>query len=190
MPVFVVAATGNATGIVLVSENTGAITYCTNLVNLSGVTGIPSGSCAKIGTAIPSTGSSNSLALTSSSASVFVENRITGQVLQCSTLDNVVGTTSTPEGSCKSVDSAAYVPVPNVVGLTQSAATTAITKAELMLGTVTKAFSCTVSEGTVTSESPVAGSEVIAGSAVSLVVSGEGANGPAPPCGLEVTIAK
>jgi len=65
----------------------------------------------------------------------------------------------------------AQVAVPNVVGLTQAAATTAITGAGLVLGTVTTASSNAVPAGNVISESPVAGTMVSSGSAVNLVVS-------------------
>ena len=61
--------------------------------------------------------------------------------------------------------------VPNVVGSTQAAATSAITNAGLVLGTVTTASSSTVASGNVISESPSAGTQVNAGSAVNLVVS-------------------
>ena len=63
------------------------------------------------------------------------------------------------------------VPVPNVVGLTQSAAASALTAAQLKVGTVTTASSSTVPAGEVISESPVAGARVNLGSAVNLVVS-------------------
>jgi fibronectin type 3 domain-containing protein len=63
------------------------------------------------------------------------------------------------------------VPVPNVVGDTQAAATTAITGIGLVLGTVTTASSSTVASGNVISESPLAGTLVVTGSAVNLVVS-------------------
>jgi hypothetical protein len=63
------------------------------------------------------------------------------------------------------------VAVPNVVGLTQAAATTAITGAGLVVGTVTTAPSSTVPSGSVISETPTAGTEVNVGSAVNLVVS-------------------
>ncbi len=69
----------------------------------------------------------------------------------------------------------ASIAVPNVVGDTQAAATTAITGAGLVAGTVTKQSSSTVASGSVISESPVAGTSVSAGSAVNLVVS----SGPA-----------
>ena len=63
------------------------------------------------------------------------------------------------------------IAVPNVVGQSQSAATTAITNAVLTLGTVTTAPSATVPAGYVSSESPAAGTLVNAGSAVNLVIS-------------------
>src|SRR4029079_2989125 len=63
------------------------------------------------------------------------------------------------------------VAVPSVVGLTQTAATTAITNAGLVVGTVTTATSTTVPAGSVISQSPLSGTQVNVGSAVSLVVS-------------------
>src|SRR5437016_8920472 len=69
----------------------------------------------------------------------------------------------------------APVPVPNVVGQTQAAATSAITGAGLTVGTVTMQSSTTVPSGNVISESPAAGTSVAKGSAVNLVVS----SGPA-----------
>src|SRR6267154_2313512 len=68
------------------------------------------------------------------------------------------------------------VPVPNVVGQTQAAATSAITGAGLTLGAVAKQSSSTVASGSVISESPAGGTRVASGSAVSLVVS----SGPSP----------
>jgi beta-lactam-binding protein with PASTA domain len=67
------------------------------------------------------------------------------------------------------------IAVPNVVGLTQSAAGTAITGAGLTVGTVTTQSSSTAPSGTVISQSPAGGASVAGGSAVSLVVS----SGPA-----------
>ncbi|TLY57089.1 MAG: PASTA domain-containing protein, partial [Gammaproteobacteria bacterium] len=52
------------------------------------------------------------------------------------------------------------VPVPNVVGQTQAAATSAITSAGLTAGTVTMQSSTTVASGNVISESPAAGTSV------------------------------
>jgi beta-lactam-binding protein with PASTA domain len=65
----------------------------------------------------------------------------------------------------------AQISVPNVVGQTQANATSAITSAGLVLGTVTTAASPTVAAGSVISQSPVAGTNVNSGSAVALVVS-------------------
>ena len=89
------------------------------------------------------------------------------------------------------------VAVPNVVGDMQAAATTAITGAGLVVGTVTMASSGTVPAGDVISESPVAGTLVASGSAVNLVVSsGAGAGTPSvvsvtpnPATGLSNTFA-
>jgi hypothetical protein len=66
---------------------------------------------------------------------------------------------------------AALITVPNVVGLTQAAGTSAITAAGLTLGTVTTASSATVAAGSVISQSPPAGNSAASGSPVSLVVS-------------------
>src|SRR5438270_856777 len=69
------------------------------------------------------------------------------------------------------------VPVPNVVGQTQAAATSAISAAALTVGTVTQQSSTTVASGSVISESPAAGTSVVSASAVNLVVS---SGAPAP----------
>ena len=63
------------------------------------------------------------------------------------------------------------VAAPNVVGQTQAAATTAITGAGLMAGTMTQQVSSTVAAGDVISESPAAGTNESSSSAVNLVVS-------------------
>lgn len=65
----------------------------------------------------------------------------------------------------------AQATVPNVVGMTQAAATTSITGAGLVLGTVTTASSATVPSGSVISQSPAAAATVAVGSAVNLTVS-------------------
>jgi 6-phosphogluconolactonase len=69
------------------------------------------------------------------------------------------------------------ITVPNVVGMTQASAGTAITGAGLKVGTVTMASSSTVASGNVISESPAAGAQVASGSSVNLTVS----SGPAAP---------
>ena len=63
------------------------------------------------------------------------------------------------------------VTVPNVVGLTQAAATTAITEAKLTLGNVTQQNSNTVATGNVISQDPASGSSAAEGSPVNLVIS-------------------
>ena len=63
------------------------------------------------------------------------------------------------------------VTVPNVEGLTQDAATTAITAAKLTVGTVTQQTSNTVATGKVISQDPASGSSVAQGSPVNLVIS-------------------
>ncbi|MEQ1558748.1 MAG: PASTA domain-containing protein [Methyloglobulus sp.] len=65
----------------------------------------------------------------------------------------------------------ALVAVPNVVGQTQVAAQTALTAANLAVGTVTTAPSSTVPAGSVISQNPAAGTSVAKASAVGLVVS-------------------
>jgi beta-lactam-binding protein with PASTA domain len=62
------------------------------------------------------------------------------------------------------------VAVPTVEGLTQAAATTAITGAKLMVGTVTQQFSNTVATAKVISQDPTSGS-LAQGSSVNLVIS-------------------
>src|SRR5260221_9056694 len=61
--------------------------------------------------------------------------------------------------------------VPNVRGLTQAAATTAITEAKLTLGDVTELNSNTVAIGNVISQGPAGGSSAAEGSPVTLVIS-------------------
>ena len=63
------------------------------------------------------------------------------------------------------------VTMPNVEGLTQAAATTAITGAKLMVGTLTQQTSNTVATGNVISQDPASGSSVAQGSPVNLVIS-------------------
>jgi beta-lactam-binding protein with PASTA domain len=63
------------------------------------------------------------------------------------------------------------VTVPNVNGLTQAAATTAIVKAKLKVTTVTQRPSNTVATGNVISQDPVGGSSAAAGSPINLVIS-------------------
>jgi len=63
------------------------------------------------------------------------------------------------------------VAVPDVVGLLQADAETAITAVGLTVGVVTQQYSETVPSGAVISQDPAGGTEVVPGSAVNLVVS-------------------
>jgi VWFA-related protein len=72
------------------------------------------------------------------------------------------------------------VAVPNVVNMTQAAATTAIAFAGLAVGTVSTESNATVPSGSVISQNPASGTNVVAGSAVAIVVS-TGPVTPPPP---------
>jgi hypothetical protein len=71
------------------------------------------------------------------------------------------------------------VTVPDVVGLAQTAASTTLIGENLIVGTVTEEYSCTVTSGNVIRQTPSAGEEVPFGSAVALDVS----KGPEPITG-------
>ena len=79
--------------------------------------------------------------------------------------------------------------VPNVVGMTQSAAQSAITAAGLGVGTVTQASSTTVAKGNVVSQDPAAGISVVLGTATSLVVS-SGPSGTSGAAGHIIWVAE
>ena len=83
------------------------------------------------------------------------------------------GTSVAPNSAVDLVVSlgAATVAVPNVAGLTQAAAQTAIAGAGLTVGTVTTQNSDTVPAGDVISQNPAGGTSVAPNSAVDLVVS-------------------
>lgn len=80
-------------------------------------------------------------------------------------------TYNTASGTNTVTVTAAMVTVPNVVGLTQAAAATAITGVGLTVGTVTTASSATVAAGSVISQNPPAGASAALASGVNLVVS-------------------
>jgi len=97
---------------------------------------------------------------TVAAGSVISQNPTTGVEVDSGSAVDLVASSGTPQ-----------VTVPNVVGATQAAATTAITNAGLVVGTVTQQSSTTVAAGSVISQSPTAGVDVDSGSAVNLVVS-------------------
>ena len=67
--------------------------------------------------------------------------------------------------------------VPNVLGMTESDASTALTQAGLKLGDIDQVYSSLGPKGTVTVQAPAAGLKVEAGSAVAVSIS----QGPKPP---------
>jgi beta-lactam-binding protein with PASTA domain len=93
---------------------------------------------------------------------------------------NPAGGSQVPVGSDVSLTVSAGVVVPTVVGQTQSAAQSAINDASLTVGVVTTQASATVPSGNVISQSPSGGTQVAAGSAVSLVISSGSAPVTAP----------
>ncbi|HXI29238.1 MAG TPA: PASTA domain-containing protein, partial [Vicinamibacterales bacterium] len=94
------------------------------------------------------------------SGSVISQNPTSGTQVATGSAVNLVVSSGPPQ-----------VAVPNVVGLTQAAATTAITNANLIVGTVTTQSSTTVPSGSVISQNPTSGTQAVVGSAVNLVVS-------------------
>jgi YVTN family beta-propeller protein len=94
--------------------------------------------------------------------------------------DPVAGTEVAPGSAVNLVVSDGPLPpvdVPEVVGLTQTQAMSAITAAGLDVGTVSSEFSDTIPAGSVTSQNPAGGVSVNPGTDVDLIVS----NGPQPP---------
>ncbi len=83
----------------------------------------------------------------------------------------------------------APVSVPNVVGMTQAAAETAINDANLTVGTVTEQFSDTVATGKVISQNPSAGATAAPGTAVNLIVSKGKSGGGGISCNGGITTA-
>jgi len=77
------------------------------------------------------------------------------------------------------------VTVPDVTGMTKSAATSAITAAQLSLGTITYAHSTTVEKDHVISQNPSGGTSAPKGSTIDLVIS-LGPSGGLPPDPSEV----
>lgn len=132
---------------------------------------------AAAATAITSAGLTVGTVTTQSSSTVASGN-VTSQ--------NPASGTSATSGSAVNlvVSSGPPVSVPNLVGLTQAAATTSITSAGLTLGTVTMQSSSTVASGVVISQNPPSGTSVASGSAVNIVVS----SGP-PTYSVSVTVS-
>jgi hypothetical protein len=73
--------------------------------------------------------------------------------------------------------------VPDVSGMSQAHAQAALANVGLVMGTVSKAFSATVAEGSIISQCPIGGENSLIGEAVNLTISG----GPAPVPVLDMT---
>jgi beta-lactam-binding protein with PASTA domain len=110
------------------------------------------------------------ISATVTSGSVISENPASG---------SMVGPGSAVNLTISSGPTAAQVAVPNVVGLTQAAATTAITAAGLIVGEFGSSQDSTVPYGTVAGEYPAAGTAVATGSAVNITVSSGSPSVPA-----------
>jgi PASTA domain/Putative Ig domain/PKD domain len=78
-------------------------------------------------------------------------------------------------------DVVAQILVPDVVGQTEAQATSAITGANLVVGTITRTTSETVAAGNVIFQDPAASTQVTANSAVNLSISSGSANNGLPP---------
>jgi serine/threonine-protein kinase len=91
------------------------------------------------------------------------------------------GTTVVAGSAISLVVSTGPVAVPNVVNMTEAAATTAISFAGLAVGTINRESSASVPSGSVIRQNPAAGTNVAAGSAVALVISTGPAAPPPPP---------
>jgi beta-lactam-binding protein with PASTA domain len=94
----------------------------------------------------------------------------TGSVINQSPAAGASVLTGTAVNLEVSAGPAAYV-VPKVVGLTQADALTEITASDLVLGTVTQTVSETIPGGRIVSQNPTAGTLVLQGSSVNLIVS-------------------
>jgi hypothetical protein len=107
---------------------------------------------------------SNAYSGTVSAGSVISQSPLPGSTVGMGSAVNIV------------VSKGPSVSVPNLVGMTQTAAQSAIASANLVVGTVTSSYSELVAAGDVISQSPVSGSTVGIGSAVNIMVS----QGPSP----------
>ena len=81
------------------------------------------------------------------------------------------GTAVLPGTEVNLILSRGGIAVPNVVGQTQNAAAATLAAAQIVVGTFTEQYSLTVPSGTVISQSVTAGTQVLPGAAVNLVVS-------------------
>ncbi len=120
-----------------------------------------------------------------SSATIGIRNNFVGTILANTNITlNGTGTLngralamngSVTISSAEDINIPNFVPseanVPNVVGLTEADANTAIVDAGLVVGTITDALSNTVAAGRVISQNPTGGTAAAGGSDVNLVIS-------------------
>src|SRR6185437_2138150 len=123
------------------------------------------------------------LSQTAATTAITGAQLVVGTISQASSMTVPVGSviSQSPAGGADVVVGSAialtvstglpHVSAPSVVGLTQAAATSAITSAQLVVGTISQASSMTVPAGSVISQSPAAGADVVVGSAIALTVS-------------------
>jgi YVTN family beta-propeller protein len=114
--------------------------------------------------------------LTLGAVTTMPSDTIAAGIISSQTPDAGVSVTSRTAVSVVISSGPAAVIVPQVIGLTQSGATAALTAAQLSVGTITTATSITVPAGTVIDQAPAAGESVATGTPVALVISA----GPAP----------
>jgi beta-lactam-binding protein with PASTA domain len=130
------------------------------------------------GTTVPNVVGSTQAAATASITSAGLKvGTVTPQTSTTVPIGSVISQTpasgaAASGGSAVNLIVSSGTKVPNVVGSTQTAATTAIENAGLVVGTITQQASTTIPNGSVISESPLAGVFANGGSAVNLVVSG------------------
>jgi beta-lactam-binding protein with PASTA domain len=110
--------------------------------------------------------------LTATVTTAFSDTVVAGTVIN----QSPAGGVEAAEGSVISLvvssgPAPAFILVPDVTGLTQANAESAVSNASLSVGTISTASSATVAAGNVISQTPAAGSEVAAGSTVDLLVS-------------------
>jgi YVTN family beta-propeller protein len=115
-----------------------------------------------------------SIAVTADGAQAYAANEGANATYVIDTATSMVTATISGMSSPRGVTARPLppgIPVPNVVGVTQGAATTAITGVHLTVGTVTPQLSTTVALGTVISQIPPPGTLLGSNAAVDLVVS-------------------
>jgi serine/threonine-protein kinase len=94
-------------------------------------------------------------------------------------LDSVIRTdpiagTKVPQNTSITVwvsSGAQLIMIPNLLGMTEQDATTALTNAKLTLGTITQSNSATYPKGQVISSDPVANTQIVPGTVVNLIIS-------------------